>query len=130
MNIPKRIQRKRTKGYKNPPNTCYCGRGSKWGNPFVVGRPLYSWGKAILTVAICKHPNAYIEIFNSNLFDGIVTLEKSLEYYELWIDWQIKNNSLDITDLLKYDYLSCWCPLSQRCHLDILISKLIKLTNK
>lgn len=31
---PKRIQRKRTKGWKMPENTIYVGRGSKWGNPF------------------------------------------------------------------------------------------------
>jgi hypothetical protein len=124
MNLPQRIQRKRTKGWKQPENTCYCGRGSKWGNLFTVGRPLYSWGKALLTVAVCKHPNAYIEIFNSDLFAGITTLEKSLEYYELWLDMQIKNKSLDLIELLKYDYLSCWCPLDKKCHVDILINKL------
>ncbi len=31
---PIRIQRKRTKGWKMPPNTIYVGRPSKWGNPF------------------------------------------------------------------------------------------------
>ena len=33
--MPKRIQRKRTKGWRMPPNTVYVGRGSKWGNPYV-----------------------------------------------------------------------------------------------
>lgn len=32
----KRIQRKRTKGWKMPPKTVYVGRGSKWGNPCVI----------------------------------------------------------------------------------------------
>lgn len=32
--MPVRIQRKRTKGWKMPPNTVYVGRPSKWGNPF------------------------------------------------------------------------------------------------
>jgi hypothetical protein len=31
---PQRIQRKRMKGWKMPPNTVYVGRPSKWGNPF------------------------------------------------------------------------------------------------
>lgn len=31
---PKRIQRKRTKGWRMPENTVYVGRPSKWGNPF------------------------------------------------------------------------------------------------
>lgn len=35
--MPERIQRKRTKGWKMPPNTVYVGRGSKWGNPYRVG---------------------------------------------------------------------------------------------
>ena len=33
---PKRIQRKRTKGWRMPPNTEYVGRPSKWGNPCTV----------------------------------------------------------------------------------------------
>lgn len=33
----RRIQRKRTKGWKMPRNTVYVGRGSKWGNPYKVG---------------------------------------------------------------------------------------------
>lgn len=39
MSTPQRIQRKRTKGWKMPPNTIYVGRPTKWGNPFVVGKP-------------------------------------------------------------------------------------------
>ena len=34
---PIRVQRKRTKGWRMPPDTIYVGRGSKWGNPFKVG---------------------------------------------------------------------------------------------
>ena len=33
---PIRVQRKRTKGWRMPPDTIYVGRGSKWGNPFTV----------------------------------------------------------------------------------------------
>ncbi len=33
----KRIQRKRTKGWRMPPNTVYVGRPSIWGNHFIVG---------------------------------------------------------------------------------------------
>ena len=35
---PKRIQRKRTKGWKMPPNTVYVGRPSRYGNPWIVGK--------------------------------------------------------------------------------------------
>ena len=30
----RRIQRKRTKGWRMPPNTVYVGRPTKWGNPY------------------------------------------------------------------------------------------------
>ncbi len=35
--MPIRIQRKRTKGFRLPPNAVYVGRPTKWGNPFRVG---------------------------------------------------------------------------------------------
>lgn len=33
---PRRIQRKRTKGWRMPPNTVYVGRPTRYGNAFVV----------------------------------------------------------------------------------------------
>jgi len=33
---PRRIQRKRTKGWRMPPNTVYVGRPTKYGNPFML----------------------------------------------------------------------------------------------
>ena len=35
----RRIQRKRTKGWRMPPNTVYVGRPTKWGNPCRSGSP-------------------------------------------------------------------------------------------
>lgn len=35
--MPKRIQRKRVKGWRMPPNTVYVGRPTKFGNPFPLG---------------------------------------------------------------------------------------------
>lgn len=32
-----RIQRKRVKGWRMPPNAIYVGRPTKWGNPFKIG---------------------------------------------------------------------------------------------
>lgn len=36
--MPKRIQRKRLKGWRMPPNTVYVGRPTKWGNPYIPER--------------------------------------------------------------------------------------------
>lgn len=35
--MPKRVQRKREKGWKMPENTVYVGRPTKWGNPYPIG---------------------------------------------------------------------------------------------
>jgi len=32
---PIRVQRKRSKGWKMPPNTVYVGRPTRWGNPWI-----------------------------------------------------------------------------------------------
>jgi hypothetical protein len=39
--VPVRIQRKRTKGFRLPPNCIYVGRPTKWGNPI----PIQATGK-------------------------------------------------------------------------------------
>lgn len=56
----KRIQRKRTKGWKMPPNTVYVGRPTKWGNPFRLGDPDLEAG-------------------------GMITRQKALDLYETWL---------------------------------------------
>ena len=88
---PKRIQRKRTKGWRTPPNTVYVGRGSPWGNPFAVTG---------------KHSTA-----------GAV--EKFREYLE----GQLRKSPQVRASLnyLRGKNLSCWCPLDQVCHADVLL---------
>ena len=34
--MPKRIQRKRTRGYRTPENSVYVGRSTKYGNPYNI----------------------------------------------------------------------------------------------
>jgi hypothetical protein len=34
--MPKRLQQKRTKGWRKPPNSVVISRPSKWGNPFKI----------------------------------------------------------------------------------------------
>ena len=40
---PKRIQRKRTKGWRMPKGAVYVGRPSKWGNPFECSWHYHRW---------------------------------------------------------------------------------------
>lgn len=89
--MPQRIQRKRTKGWKMPPNTAYVGRPTKWGNPFHVGRDG--------TPAQCV-----------NKYRERLSMIKSGEIGTVGL----------IRDLRGKD-LACWCSLDQPCHADVLL---------
>ena len=91
--MPKRIQRKRTKGWKMPPNAVYVGRPTKWGNPCTVGEP-HPYDSADgepLTAQEC------VDIYRCLYFSP-----KALEE-------------------LRGKDLACWCRLDQPCHADVLL---------
>ncbi len=52
---PRRIQRRRVKGWRMPEGAIYVGRGSRWGNPYRIGT--------------CMIPNAQaaVDAFLANL---------------------------------------------------------------
>lgn len=97
--MPKRIQRKRTNGWKMPPNAVYVGRPTKWGNPWAIGKvgPL---GK------IAPDAKGAVGLFKDMLSDPelrkLVGYPKSLEE-------------------LRGKDLACFCPLDQPCHADVLL---------
>jgi len=124
----KRIQRKRTKGWKMPENTIYVGRPTKWGNPLkLVGDIIYinaSWRRKILD------PWVYFQTG---------TIEDVVNYYDLllngeWLGdnedmrhWNIKLHDLPINELKGKD-LACFCSLSCACHADVLLKSVSSLT--
>jgi hypothetical protein len=105
---PKRIQRKRAKGWRMPPNTVYVGRGSRWGNPFVLGRDG--------TAAECVR--RYAEMLTPYRHHGEGS---GLDHFLLSVA-----NIEDIQTSLRGKNLACWCPLGQPCHADVLL----ELANK
>ncbi len=99
---PKRIERKRTKGWRMPPNTLYVGRPSKWGNPFIVGDPHPhpdKWGLPIADVAEA------VELFQTHT-----------EIFGM-----LEDLGVDARSELRGKNLCCWCALDQACHADILL---------
>jgi len=92
---PIRIQRKRTKGWRMPPNTVYVGRGSKWGNPFrLPDNPRLTGADAVIAV---------------ELFDHCAKLPAQKMWRErVRLELRGKN-------------LACWCPLDKPCHADVLL---------
>ncbi|MBC2741564.1 MAG: DUF4326 domain-containing protein [Desulfosarcina sp.] len=99
--MPKRIQRKRIKGWRMPPNTVYVGRGSKWGNPHRVDEYRFE------SIDQCR--NAARRDWRHDLECG------SLPY-----------STEDIQRDLRGKNLACWCPLNSYCHAD----DLLELANK
>jgi len=96
--MAQRIQRKRSKGWKMPPNTIYVGRPTKWGNNNKIGDP---------------HP------FFENHF---CTLDDVIWLYECDLKAMEAAGILDdFLAPLRGKDLACWCPLDKPCHADVLI---------
>jgi len=118
MTDPKRVQRKRTKGWRMPEGAVYVGRPTRWGNPFRVGE-------------FARHRH-----------------RSGAHPYELYIDWHRVGRADQavglfrkiLTDPTEHQYvghetptiaairaelggkdLACWCPLDQPCHADVLL---------
>jgi Domain of unknown function (DUF4326) len=93
-----RIQRKRTKGWKMPPNTVYVGRPSKWGNPWTVGQ------------TVGPH-------------DTPMSAEEAADNYRKWMAANqagLEKYRVPLAPL-RGKNLACWCPLNQPCHADVLL---------
>lgn len=94
---PQRIQRKRTKGWRRPPNTVIVDRTSRWGNPFRIGHPigLHGWP--------------------ASKDDVIRFFEQALRAGELpfTID--------DVRRELRSKDLACFCATWAPCHADVLL---------
>lgn len=98
---PIRVQLKRTKGWRMPPDTMSVARPTKWGNPARVGAPHpYCLPEEIAAGLSCAEPLTAaeaVEIFSCFYFDPA----------ELAI--------------LRGKNLACWCALDQPCHADALL---------
>ena len=96
---PKRIQLKRTKGWRMPPNTVKVDRTTKWGNPWKIGN-FGPWGRTAVDAA------SAVELFSSMLNDP-----------------ELRSGTRYPTDLepLRGKNLACFCALDAPCHADVLL---------
>ena len=111
----RRIQRKRTKGWKMPANTVYVGRPTKWGNMFKVGE----WNRNT-SFLMYIHPNISTQEFLKKYINGVYIkdLDTSLKFYKRFARRQQERGLLEE---LRGKNLACWCPLDKPCHADILL---------
>ena len=102
MDKPRRIQLKRTKGWRMPENTVKVDRSTKWGNPFRVRNPynVSDWGE-----------------------DDTETREEAVcRFGDMMADDALRRDyCFPAVEPLRGKNLACWCPLDQPCHADVLL---------
>ena len=110
---PKRIQRKRERGWRMPEGAVYVGRPSRWGNPWHVEKVNRSW----LDEAAHRHPHSVVDP-TRRVYLGTFASENRARY---WAREGFRRDfDGDPTPLRGRD-LACWCPLDQPCHADVLL---------
>lgn len=120
MTHPIRIQRRRTKGWKIPPNTKCVTRPGPFGNPFRIGG-FYKFGgldprNRFDSMMLWMQASPGHE---DSRFTKIETAAQAVEWYrEL-----LKRSPLKAEDIksIRGFNLACFCPIGSPCHADFLL---------
>jgi len=112
--IPRRIQRKRTRGWRLPPGAVCVDRTTAWGNPYAVG-------------ATITFPGL------QGIEHTIRDLEEAVTFYRQWLAGEPtaplpRDTPLPPpptieqirAELAGHD-LACWCTVGSPCHGDVLL---------
>lgn len=98
---PKRIQRKRTKGFRLPEGCVYVGRPTKFGNPFIINDAVGKFRRWLTGNMSAREWS-----------------ESSLTGRAFFSDREYIVASLPE---LRGKDLACWCKLSCECHASVLL---------
>jgi len=116
MAEPRRIQRKRTRGWRMPEGAVSVTRPSKWGNPYRVE----VWGAEL---AIALYRNTLRGDWSPALLH-LQSNERYSEAYELHLHWRARFKcdpfELARSELRGRD-LACFCREGEPCHADVLL---------
>lgn len=103
---PRRIQLRRTKGWRKPEGAIVVARPTKWGNPFRVGA---SRGDRLPPLTAAQAVRLFERWLTTPVAHPVHGVNRA----------QILNN---LHQLRGHD-LACWCPLAgQPCHADVLLA--------
>lgn len=142
--MPKRIQRRRTKGWRMPTGAVYVGRPTIWGNPFRLGTR-----SALARVpALDGSPWEYegrisADGMQHDYFHGdgtrtihhirYMTAAECVDVYRAALTQPTQSLRLhvgngqflsvrDVVEHLAGKDLVCWCPTWEPCHADVLLA--------
>lgn len=107
---PIRIQLRRTKGWKMPPNTVKVDRSTRWGNPFRV----HGDGQAY-------DPALAVQMFRRLIRETGAWWPVPAPWPKGKIPAGPPTTIDDVRRELRGKNLACWCPLDQPCHADVLL---------
>lgn len=112
MSGPKRIQRKRTKGWRMPEGAVSVCRPSIWGNPFTIAalRAVGVEGPASALSRVC------VDEYEGWLAEPSLFPERVRPASEA-----ARQRILDNLSNLRGKDLACFCALDQPCHADVLL---------
>ena len=113
--MPKRIQRKRTKGWRMPEGAVYVGRPTRWGNPF---RPSPRDRRTEARLSLRYRMALAARRVAS--FEGWLLRPLHSPWFGLASDAARSKILIALAELRGHD-LACWCPLDQPCHADVLL---------
>ena len=108
---PIRVQRRRAKGWRMPPNTVYVGRPSWWGNPFLVS----------IHGDHGECARLYRKVIMGKENPGDLTRSQLRAANTAWPDCFSMPCQDSAKIFLRGKNLACWCPLDQPCHADVLL---------
>lgn len=112
-----RIQRRRVKGWRMPPDTVSVTRPGRWGNPFLIGGSCCFGGSMMLDVA--DH-YSWIRTHPERMYAHVPDAATAVAWFrELLIGYpyMVERAQRD----LRGKNLACWCRLDQPCHADVLL---------
>lgn len=124
--MPQRIQRKRLKGWKMPPNTVYIGRPSIWGNHFDIKGTTPIGRRSIKDCWRVYDNDGWAVNLNRGQF--LQTKEQAAKFAcDLFSDQLRKLQSENpaefdakyLAPLRSADHIACWCNVDQPCHADV-----------
>lgn len=106
----KRIQRKRTKGWKMPEDAIYVGRPTMWGNPFQGEDAADRYRRWLDSDQI--FPGWLDPQWVRRTHERESRYAYTLSARRQWILAHLAD--------LRGKPLACWCPLDRPCHADVL----------
>ncbi len=119
--MPERVQLRRTKGWRMPPNAMKVDRSTRWGNPFSCT----PHGCQVKPCGCCEPFRCCTLVFREFVVSGIEGRESCtgsiVAAFDAAEGYPYRNKLVAGLPLLRGKNLACWCAPDKPCHADVLL---------